>query len=242
MKEDDIRESRGFWPLVAATFLGLLLVAVAFLIRDYSEAFTVVLAIGASLIASIVVILVGRLLPSGPERIRMIKSNEDIYNEFERMLDGLDKERPHVIRTVNSFLPQPMTENRWDKCVVSFLTNSPKSRFIRVIFHRDTEEWRKRFEQIRRQYSGLDNYHQHRHGEPSPPAIEMFLVDKNEVLLSFAAPEVKVPSVTFGIKLRDKRLCEELEAYHRNQLECRIPKEKLDQDDGECNPGAGPSS
>jgi len=224
---DDIRGSAGFWPLLAVVLLGLLLIVIAFLIRGYSEGFTVTLAIGSSLVASIIVVMVGRLLPSGAERITMVKNNEDIYGEFERMLDALDKERPHVIRTVNSFLPEPDTEDRWDQCVVSFLKNSPKSRFIRVIFHQDTEEWRKRFAQIHRSYGGLQNYHQHRHSEPSPPAIEMFLVDKSEVLLSFATPEVKVPSVTFGIKLRDKRLCEELEAYHRNQLECKIPMEEL---------------
>jgi len=55
----------------------------------------------------------------------------------------------------------------------------------------------------------------------------MFLIDKSVVILSFATPERAKPPITYGIEIRDPELCEQLEAYHRIQLQERIPREIL---------------
>lgn len=212
--------------LMAIVLLGMLLIIAAFFFPSSSQVFVVTLAIGSSLIAGVVVVIAERLIPQKDQRIQFLRGNPAIYREFERMLDALDTNEPHVIRTINSFLPEPNIEDRWDCRVAGFLKCSPQSSFIRIIFHQDLEEWRQRILRMNKAYAGLWNYHQHRQKNPSPPAIEMFLVDRKEVLLSFATPETEAPSVTFGIKLRDEELCEHLETYHRNQLERNIRQER----------------
>ena len=218
-------------PTTAAVVIlllaGIALSSIALILRGSEVWFAIMLAVGSSLIATAAVVTVERLVPPVRQRNKILRSHWEIYGEFGRLLGSLDVTEPHVIRTINSFVPEKQTEEEWDSHMASFLTNSRQSQFIRVIFDLDTPEWKARLETISRRCAGLPNYHQHRMNTPSPPAIEMFLVDKMVVILSFATPEQAKPPITYGIELRDPELCEQLEAYHRIQLEGRIPRETL---------------
>lgn len=218
-------------PTVAAIVIlllaGIALSAIAFLLRGSDVWFATMLAVGSSLIATAGVVTIERLFPPARQKNKVLRSHWEIYGEFGRLLNSLDASKPHVIRTINSFLPEKQTEEEWDAQIVSFLTSSSQSQFIRVVFDQASDEWTARLATIRQRYGGLPNYHQHRLNTPSPRAIEMFLLDKTVVILSFATPERAKAPITYGIELRDPGFCEQLEAYHRIQLEERIPRETL---------------
>ncbi|MFQ6060860.1 MAG: hypothetical protein ACE5KV_06160 [Thermoplasmata archaeon] len=204
---------------------GAILIAVAYIVKNNEAAFPVLLSVGAALEAAAIVAIVNRLIPPRPQRNKMLRGHAEIYNEFSKMLRMLDPKKPHVIRTINSFPPEVVTEKPWDARVTGFLKENPQTQFIRVVLYQETEDWDKRLKRIRKRYSNVPNYHQHSH--QAPPTIEMFLVDKKEVLLSFATPELPTPSVTYGVRIRDPELCEQLETYHRIHLEQRIPRDDL---------------
>ncbi len=220
-------DQRGMAPLSFALLIiaGALLIAVAYIVKDQEVAFPVLLSVGAALEAAAVVAIVNRLIPPRPQRNKMLRGHADIYNEFMKMLRMLDPKKPHVIRTINSFPPEAVTEKPWDVKVVNFLKENPHSQFIRAILYQETEDWHKRLNRIKKRYANIPNYHQHSH--EAPPTIEMFLIDKREVLLSFATPELPTPSVTYGVRIRDPELCEQLETYHRIHLEQRIRRDDL---------------
>ncbi len=218
-------------PTAAAVVIlllaGIALSAISFLLRSSDVWFATMLAVGSSLIATAAVVTIERLFPPARQKNKVLRSHWEIYGEFGRLLNSLDPSKPHIVRTINSFLPEKQTELEWDSHVVSFLTNSKQSQFIRVIFGKGNDEWKARLATISQRYRDLPNYHQHRLNTPSPPAIEMFLVDKTVVILSFATPERTRAPITYGIELRDPEFCEQLEAYHRIQLEESIPRETL---------------
>ena len=211
----------GFWSFTANIVLAVIILLGAFTlvalvsVLDYSKA-RLRFAAGVT-----------RSAATPTSTMQVYRNHEEIYAAFEEMLDSLDKRRPHIIRTVNSHLPTGHVEDRWDLRVVSFLKSSPQSQFIRVIFDQDTEEWRQRVRKMAVHYGPFPNYRQHRCNASSLPVIEMFLVDRAEVLLSFGTPAGPIPPVTFGMRVKDSELCEHLEAYHRIRLEQRIPKEDL---------------
>ncbi|MFY9716464.1 MAG: hypothetical protein WAK40_00805 [Thermoplasmata archaeon] len=208
---------------------GLSIAIISYFARSNDALFMVLLGTGSALIAASAVIAFERLVPPWTQRIQVYRSHADIYSEFERMLNGL-RGGPHEIRTINSFLPESTTEERWDSFVTNFLRSHKDVTFIRVVSGTGTDPWRLRLERIRERYGSLPNYHQHPAlAEGSVPPIEMFLVDDREVLLSYGTVETVSAPVTFGIKMRDPLFCRQLQAYHRSQLEARFKRENLQQ-------------
>jgi ABC-type multidrug transport system fused ATPase/permease subunit len=223
------REIPAALAIVVIFLTGLVLALLSFLVTSGSTLFTILLGSGTALLAAGVVVSLERLIPPWSQRIKVFRTHADVYSEFERMLRGVS-DGPHVIRTINSFLPEKATEDRWDDVATSYLKLHPDTAFIRVVVGAETEEWRARIQTMKTRYGKLTNYHQHvavTGGSVAP--IEMFLVDASEVLLSFGTPEKPLPPVTFGLKLRDPDLCRQLEAYHRSQLEGRLKDEELHQ-------------
>ena len=149
-------------PTVAAILIlvlaGIALSAIAFLLRNSDVWFATMLAVGSSLIATAAVVTIERLFPPARQKNKVLRSHWEIYGEFGRLLNSLDVTKPHIIRTINSFLPEKQTEEDWDTHILSFLTSSNHSQFIRVIFDQATQEWRERLATIRQRYGGLPNY------------------------------------------------------------------------------------
>jgi hypothetical protein len=217
-------------PAVAIIFLvGLVIALVSITVRPNAVLFTVLLGTGTALLAASAVVAFERLVPPWTQRVQLLRTHFDIYVEFEKMLGGLRGNSPHVIRTINSFLPQTDTEHRWDTFATSYLTTHPDTTFIRVVSADKTEAWRERLSRIESRYAKLSNYRQHTVQKGAVPPIEMFLVDGKEVLLSFGTPASPQPPVTFGIKLRDPQVCQQLEAYHRIQLESKFKRDEAAQ-------------
>ncbi len=204
---------------------GALVIALGYISQNDPGLVSVLYAIGASLEAAVAVALADRLLPARPLKSKLMQGNAAIYAEFEKMVNALDPKKPHVIRTTNSFPPEKGAGDRWDEIVKRFLTQNSDSQFIRIVLFQNTPEWTERRRVMADRYRGLENYHQH--SREAPRAMEMFLVDRREVLLSVGTPEKGSPSITYGTRIRDSRLCEQLEAYHRIQLEQQIPRDAL---------------
>lgn len=214
-----------FAALLVTAAIGAIFIVLAYFFRSYTILFPVFIALGTTLLGAAVVLVVDRLVPPASQRKVSLESHVQIYDEFERMLNRLEKGRPHTIRTINSFPPRPDTGEHWDSRVRQFLEANPQTQFIRVIFFQDTEDWHRRLATIKKHYSGLPNYLQFR--STAPPAMEMFLVDMDEVLISFGTPSGESAPITYGIKLRDPRLCEQLEAYHRIRLQGQLQRESV---------------
>lgn len=209
--------------IVVILLVGFLLAVISFFVRSSDTLFTILLGTGTALLAAAAVVTFERLVPPWTQRIQLFRTHADIYNEFERMLSGLRTGVPHVIRTINSFLPQRDTEERWDNFATDYLRNNPSTTFVRVVSAEDTPHWQDRLKRMQKRYT-TPNYHQYTALKGAVPPIEMFLVDDREVLLSFGTPATPQPPVTFGIKLRDPQVCGQLEAYHRTQLEEKIDR------------------
>lgn len=221
--EDGLTGAYGALLFVAA--LGLISLGAALFVESSEVLFAVLIALGTTLLGTSAVIVVDRMIPPASQRKVTFQRHTQIYDEFERMLNSLPKDRPHIIRTVNSFPPRSDTGDHWDARVHQYLESNRQTQFIRVIFSQETPEWTKRLAVIKEHYAGLPNYIQYR--AVAPPAMEMFLVDKDQVLISFGTPAGTSAPITYGVKLEDPRLCEQLEAYHRIRLEGQMMKEAL---------------
>lgn len=208
---------------------GLVFILGALLLRGQEVLFAVLLSVGGAVLAANVVSLLSRLIPTGAERVKFVKGHKEIYDEFHSMLKSLDPERVHTIRTINSFVAETEIETEWDNFVTTFLRNNKSSQFIRVLAYRETSEWEARIARLKERYAGVTNYHQVNWKRPSLPTVEMLLVNTDDVLLSFATEDVPNPQVNAGIRMKEKQVCEQLEAFHRLQLEDRLPTESLSQ-------------
>ncbi len=161
--------------------------------------------------------------------MKLLVSHEEVYDEFRRIVEGLDPGHPHTIRTINSFIAEKDIERDWDKYLVEYLARNRSTQLVRVIAYRETPEWTERLDRLKRKYEKVSNYRQVNWKRPSMPTIEMFLVDRDDVVLSFASEDVPNPQVNAGIRIRDPEFCERLETYHRTQLEQKYPTEDFHQ-------------
>lgn len=158
-----------------------------------------------------------RAVPSTEVRIKVIRGHEEIYKAYEEALKNLSKGEPHVIRTVASLPPSADVAKKWDSFLVPFLETRSEVTYKRTIIVNGTSsEWTRRKKELQQRYLAkrLSNYKQFE--AEGPPSIECLLLDDSLAFVTFAS--AGRPFESSGLRVKDKRICRELEHYFENQL------------------------
>lgn len=209
--------------LSLAVFMTLLLLGVVFLLISLLVSPLVednlirgvLIGLGVSLLAMSISGSLKRYITPKRLKIEIVRGHNRIYKRFQKMLNSLSDEEPHIIRSLNSSPPEKDIGNLWDEFLLLWLKNHPDSFFHRVIVYQETPEWRERLAEMEERYAA-PNYIAYEY--EGPHVMEMFLIDEKVVLMSFSTHGNQTPRITDGIIIRDEQFCKLLKTYHEIHL------------------------
>lgn len=200
------------WVFFLIGLLGLLIAYVAIKLVQDDFLGAVGVALGTTLLTSMVIFVLDRSVPRREPKIEILHGHRRIYDEYEKQIARLD-DGPHTIRAIAS---SPNVTEGWDDFLANFLRGHDKVTYSRVVVKDDKNiDWSRRMREIEARYKGILNY-EHRVTN-GPPSVECLLIDLTHAFITFASG-IK-PQECTGILIRDGTICAELKQYFANKLE-----------------------